>query len=297
MRFDQRRRTVGCEQSREHGAVHIVERVGIRVLDEAFLLALIRFKTPHASSKPKRMDKVSARFLVVEFHADARRLKARLGAQEADDRIAQPDQRRLAIGAHKRSQSQTKNHISAPAERHARIRLAAGAGGVVEPGGTLNQPGCFRIEHELPSRMMRKPRAQPLAMLLHKRESLSRRTFRRKQGLAQERAHGALTFIALLRIDGRCSAASRSRRRRQAFAGEADGRSSSSFVNISGLLIDVSSGSDPTAAASCAYRDRDFAIRSAQYAVRSDDLRQSFRSSAGPSRISNAPSIEAASTG
>jgi hypothetical protein len=51
--------------------------------------------------------------------------------------------------------------------------------------------------------MMRKPRAQPIAMFLNKCEGITRWAFWRKKGLAQKGAHGALAFIALLRVDCR----------------------------------------------------------------------------------------------
>ena len=179
------------------------------------------------------MDKIAARFLVFQFYADTCRFKSRLRAQKADDRIAQPDEGRLTIGAHKRSQCQAENDIGAPTERHARIRFTAWAGRVIKLCGPLDQPGRFRVEHELPAGMMRKPRAQPVTMFLNKRKRLACRATRRKQGLAQEGAYGA--YGALIVV---CSAASRSRRRRETFANDAVERSgaATSWVDISSLL-------------------------------------------------------------
>ena len=183
--------------------MHVVEGVDIGILDETFFFALEPLQSAPREEQANGMDEVPARVLMLEFHADAGCLESRLRAHQAHDGIAQTDERRLAIRAHERSQGKTQNHISAPAERHAGIRFSARTGRVVELGGPLNQSGRFGVEHELPAGVMCKPWTQPVPMLLHEGEGLARWAFRKKQRLAQEGAHGALTLVALLGVDRR----------------------------------------------------------------------------------------------
>lgn len=84
--------------------MHVIKRVDIGILDEAFFLTLHPLQNAPLNEQPNGVDKVAARFLMFELHANVCSFESRLCAHKSDDRIAQPDERRLTISTNERSQ-------------------------------------------------------------------------------------------------------------------------------------------------------------------------------------------------
>jgi hypothetical protein len=192
----------GGEEEAEDRAAHVVECIGLAVVEEFFFVTLHAAEHAEGDEQAERMHKIATAGEVIKGPEKTGGGEGGIGGEGDREMLGEAAEGDLTIAAFEGGESEAKEDVAGAGERFAAAGLQGGARGVGGIGGDFAEARGFGGDHEAPIGVVGEPVGEPFAVAAYEREGDGSGTVGDEERILEEGAKGGAAFFVDERFGG-----------------------------------------------------------------------------------------------